>query len=225
MILLEGFVITTLDTAVRLNRYLIEEVWQELFGKYDVFADRAAESEVAQVLAAQAGATPTGSGGIPSAVATPAGAAPARPISTEGAFRAFLQVLRYYWVNSGIAVGLMLGFSVSASILQLWKIFGTSNQLLAAFVLGIGTIWLLRSGRKVWYVVVPALLMLVTTFASLVLLAFRFLPREEQGKAMGNAPLFVSDLILIVLTVYLVFCGFREVFALRRQQAAPTAAD
>ena len=36
MLLLEGFVITTLDTAVRLNRYLIEEVWQEFFGRFDV---------------------------------------------------------------------------------------------------------------------------------------------------------------------------------------------
>ncbi|MCE5336235.1 MAG: carbon starvation protein A, partial [Desulfobacteraceae bacterium] len=31
ILLVEGFVVTTLDTAVRLNRYLFEELWQVLF--------------------------------------------------------------------------------------------------------------------------------------------------------------------------------------------------
>jgi len=31
ILLVEGFVVTTLDTAVRLNRYLLEEVWQVIF--------------------------------------------------------------------------------------------------------------------------------------------------------------------------------------------------
>jgi carbon starvation protein len=33
ILLIEGFLITTLDTAVRLNRYLFEELWQVLWGK------------------------------------------------------------------------------------------------------------------------------------------------------------------------------------------------
>ena len=33
ILLVEGFVITTLDTAVRLNRYLFEELWQVIFKK------------------------------------------------------------------------------------------------------------------------------------------------------------------------------------------------
>jgi len=33
LLLLEGFVVTTLDTAVRLNRYLFEELWMMLFKK------------------------------------------------------------------------------------------------------------------------------------------------------------------------------------------------
>jgi carbon starvation protein len=159
MLLLEGFVITTLDTAVRLNRYLIEEVWQEFFGRYDA---------------------------------------------------------RFYWVSSGLAVGLMLWLAFSGSILQLWKIFGTANQLLAAFVLGIGAIWLLRNGRKVWYVVAPAAFMVVTTFASLVVLFGKFLPRGAAGARVGNPTLFGADLVLLVLTAYLVAAGIRELLALRR---------
>jgi carbon starvation protein len=198
MILLEGFVITTLDTAVRLNRYLIEEIWQELFGKYDVFAERAKLSELAQAPAPQ-----------PPASAT---------IPTSGGFRAFLKLLRHYWVNSGIAVGLMLYLSVSAGILQLWKLFGTSNQLLAGFVLGIGTVWLLRHGRKVWYIVAPALFMLLTTAASLIHLVFQYLPRVRNGQSLGNPTLFVADLLLMVLTAYLVVMGVREIASLLRRR-------
>ncbi len=33
MLMVEGFIVTTLDTAVRLNRYLLEELWTALFAK------------------------------------------------------------------------------------------------------------------------------------------------------------------------------------------------
>jgi carbon starvation protein len=203
LILLEGFVITTLDTAVRLARYLIEEVWTELFGKYDVFAAKASALERDRA-------------------ADPAAAPAGFALPTTGAFRSLLQFLNMYWVNSGLAVGLMLFFSVSSGILELWKIFATSNQLLATFVLGLGTIWLLRHGRKVWYIAVPALFMLATTSASLIQMVGRYLPGETVDAAgkvrkLGNPTLFAADLVLIGLTAYLVVCGVREVLRLRRQ--------
>ena len=186
MLLLEGFVITTLDTAVRLNRYLIEELWQECLGHFDVFA----------------------SGRL-----APAGAAVVRPVvATRGALRALLRGLHFYWVNSALAVGLMLWLAFSGGILQLWRIFGTANQLLAAFTLGLGAIWLLRNGRRIWYVVLPALFMLATTCASLVMLARKFMPGQAVG---GNVTLFAADLALMALTAYLVFAGAREFIARR----------
>ena len=45
MLLLEGFLVTTLDTAVRLTRYMIEEGWVMFFGRYDVFAQLAEASD------------------------------------------------------------------------------------------------------------------------------------------------------------------------------------
>jgi carbon starvation protein CstA len=215
-------VITTLDTAVRLNRYLIEELWQELFGRFDVFAARAknAMARAVQARGAAEGET-AGASGIPARVELPEDAA-AKAVPTSGLFRTFLRLLTFYWVNSGIAVGLMLWLSFSAGILQLWKVFGTANQLLAAFVLSLGTIWLLRNGRKVWYVVAPAVFMLSTTLASLVLLLIRYMPRTgADGAAAGNPTLFVSDLVLLVLTLYLVIMGAREL--LRLVHRAPVA--
>jgi carbon starvation protein len=183
MLLLEGFVITTLDTAVRLNRYLIEEVWQEFFRQFDIFAPRANLE-----------------------------APPARePISTTGMLRGGLSLLSHYWVNSGLAVALMLGLSFSGNILQLWRIFGTANQLLAAFALGIGAIWLLRNGRRAWYVMLPAAFMLATTVAGLVLLLQKFKPGLAlDGTHRGSVVLFAADLVLMLLSVYLAVVGIRE---------------
>jgi carbon starvation protein len=203
MLLLEGFVITTLDTAIRLNRYLIEEVWQEFFGRYDLFAARASRF---------ARHTPetAGSDGIPAGVELN-GNAVVQPLVTRGPFRALLTFLSYYWVNSGLAVALMLWLSFSGSILQLWKIFGTANQLLAAFALGIGAIWLLRQGRRTWFVTAPAAFMLATTATSLVLLVRKFMPGlAPDGKPVGNPTLLVADIVLMILTAYLAFTGIRE---------------
>ncbi len=226
LIMLEGFVITTLDTAVRLARYLIEEVWAELFGKYDIFSAKAAALECER---ASAPAEPAGAGGVVAAVPVASAPPAGRPIPTAGAFRGLLRFLNMYWVNSGIAVGLMLFFSVSSGILELWKIFATSNQLLATFVLGIGTIWLLRNGRKVWYIVLPALFMLATTSASLLTMVPKYFPKETvdaAGKIQkgGNVTLFTADLVLIGLTAYLVIYGIREVRSLLRRRSAAASA-
>ena len=214
MILLEGFLVTTLDTAVRLMRYLLEEVWREVFGRYDVFAAQ---------LAAPVVEAPAGSSGIPSAVAMDGATAVREPVPTTGAFNALLRFLRLYWVNSGIAVAVTLFFAFSGGILSLWPLFATSNQLLAALVLGLGAIWLLRRGRKAWYVVAPAAFMLATTGASLLTLIVKYTPHQEAGKDVGNTTLFVADGLLIVLTAYLLIAGISEAVSLLRHPSTPAA--
>jgi hypothetical protein len=66
--------------------------------------------------------------------------------------------------------------------------------------------------------------------ASLVLLLGRYLPRtvtDAAGKSVptGSTVLFVADLVLMVLTAYLVVVGVREVFRLlgARRTAGPLA--
>lgn len=181
MILLEGFLVTTLDAAIRLTRYLLEEIWQTLLGRYDVFAAGAG-------LAA-------GAPGGPASAAVP----------TRGLLRQALLMLRHYWVNSGLAVGLMLAFALTGGVTALWKIFATSNQLLAAMVLAIASLWLLRRGRKFWFALVPAACMLATTAASLILLLKGFL--AAPGK---NATLLVADVLIMAITVYLLIAGIAE---------------
>ena len=110
MILLEGFLITTLDTAVRLTRYLIEEIWRALFDSYDLFAEPVTADAVQQW--GEGEPVPAGTDGIPVALSSAEDApGPAFPTATTGAFRGLLRLLRHYWVNSGLAVGLMLLFA------------------------------------------------------------------------------------------------------------------
>jgi len=218
MVLLEGFLVTTLDTAIRLTRYLVEEIWRTLFGGFDVFA--------ASVASAQAGEewgtgeqSPAGAGGIPIA---PAGADAAPPpaiaVPTRGAFRGFLKLLRLYWVNSAIAVALTLAFALTGGVKALWGIFATSNQLLAAMVLSLAALWLLRRKRRVWFAFVPALAMLATTGASLVLMLRKFLAEPRKF-----ATLLTAEIVIIVITVYLLFAGIRAAVGHFRQGGARLA--
>jgi carbon starvation protein len=139
ILLIEGFVITSLDCAVRLNRYLFEELWGVLFKSPPAW-------------------------------------------------------LKSYYFNSALSVALMLLLASTNAYIIIWPIFGTANQLLAALTLIAVSAWLMIRGRNFWFTILPALFMLVTTLASLLLLLFtKYLPTS-------NWPLIVADLLLLVLS-------------------------
>ena len=206
MVLLEGFLVTTLDTAIRLTRYLLEEIWRTLFGAYDVFSAPVAGAEPAW---RKGEAVPVGAGGLPPApAAADQPAAPPAPIATAGIGRWSLKLLRQYWLNSGLAVALTLAFALTGGVKALWGIFATSNQLLAALVLSLAALWLLRQGRRLWFAFIPAVAMLATTGASLILLLRKYLAAPAE-----NATLLTADIVIIVITVYLLAIGFKAVAA------------
>ena len=168
MLILEGFIITTLDAAVRFNRYLFEELWATLFQEPP-------------------------------------------------------KILKHYWTNSGLAVVLMLLFAFNNSVLSLWTLFASSNQLLAALVLGVVTFWMVKHGLKYFYTLIPAVVMLATTVTMLVLELNRFL--HMPGR-VPPAPvpwdLVVADVAIIGITVGLVAMslkGIAEIVRGRREVA------
>lgn len=77
-----------------------------------------------------------------------------------------------------------------------WTLFGTSNQLLAALTLVAVSIWLWKTGRPVWFALVPALLMLVTTFVALAM-NFRTFITEYGRTGVGSA--LTNAIIIVVL--------------------------
>ena len=143
ILLVEGFVITTLDAAVRLNRYLFEELWAILFKN------------------------------------TP-------------------KLMKHYWFNAAISVAVMWLLAHSNAFSALWPIFGTANQLLAALALLAISSWLLLRKKKNAFTLIPAIFMLLTTLASLLILLGNYI----RGK---NYFLILADLLLLFLSAGVVW--------------------
>jgi carbon starvation protein len=139
LLMVEGFVLDTLDVSIRLNRYLLEEIRATVFGARLTF---------------------------------------------PGSF----------WLDSGISVGLMLALAFTGTAESLWPIFGTGNQLLASLSLLTITIWMYRHRRPIVFVLVPAVLVGVTTMGSLVYLLF-----SKYLKVPSQYPLAVTDVVFIIL--------------------------
>jgi len=164
ILMVEGFVVTTLDSAVRLSRFLIEEFWSFV---YD-------------------------------------GAVPA--------------ILRRPLVNAAIAVGLMVGFSISGTVRQMWPVFGAGNQLMAALALTTVSVWLAQRARRTLFALLPAGFMIVTTMAALWILA--------RNNLQGVNPLLgIAAAVLLALSVGVVIVGASRFARAIQQQAGELTSE
>lgn len=162
ILMVEGFVVTTLDTAVRLNRYLFEELWGIIFKK------------------------------VPSL------------------FKKFI-------FNSALAVILMWVLAYFNTFAALWPIFGTANQLLAALSLIAISTWLYLRGRKNLITLIPAIFMILTTTASLLILLFtKYIPTL-------NPTLLVADVLLLLLSLGVVYLSIKTMMRLIKENKTKKA--
>ena len=159
ILLVEGFVITTLDTAVRLNRYLFEELWQVIFKN------------------------------VP-------------------------KIMKSYLFNALLCVVLMFLLAYNNAFLVIWPIFGSANQLLASLALIAVSVWLVKRGKNIWFTVIPAIFMMVTTLYSLVVLLLeKYLPKQ-------NIMLSVADVLLIILSIGVIAMAYKKWRELRKTATA-----
>jgi carbon starvation protein len=227
MLLLEGFIITTLDTAVRLTRYLLEELWATLFSDVDVFAE-AANREAARAagpagprretpaLQASGDLNPAGGAGLDVHPQIPHARRSGKLLVTSGLTRGVYRVLQNYWFNSAGVVVLMLALALSPASAALWPIFGSGNQLLAALALLVVSAWLAKAGRPVWYTAVPCVFIMVTTLTMLVTLLVRdYIPHWQT-----KWPLLCFDIVILVLTAMILGSAARAGLGVRGRQAA-----
>ncbi len=192
MLLLEGFLVTTLDTAIRLMRYMIEEGWSTFFAKYDVFSEGTnlqgelpQREELTEV---------AGTGGMHlDAIEQQSKNTGLRPIESTGLMRSFLQLLNQYWFNAGLAVLLMVLLGLGGGYKKLWILFGASNQLLASLALLICSTWLLKRGRTIKFTLIPATFMLATSTYALI----KILVEQYHAE---NWMLFYTDIFVLSLT-------------------------
>jgi carbon starvation protein len=84
----------------------------------------------------------------------------------------------------------------AGSFKTFWIIFGTSNQLLASLTLVGVSVWLWRTGRPVWFALLPAVFMIITTATALVMNFRNFLAKYQ---ALPQGALLVNMCIAAVL--------------------------
>lgn len=136
---LNAFILTTLDTATRIGRYLTAEI----FGIKNMYA-----------------ATGT--------------------VVVAGAALALTGQWKY-----------------------LWPAFGTSNQLIAALALLVGSCWLLHRGRPFLYTLIPACIMLVTTLAAFVYQLYGAVTRVGEDGA-PDPDLFIATVVVVLIVLAMV---------------------
>lgn len=95
--------------------------------------------------------------------------------------------------------------------LALWRLFGTTNQLLAGLALLVVTLYLAQRGRNAWFTGVPMVFMLVTTLTAMV----SNLRDYWRQWGSGGGPLFVVGAILLILAIWLVVEAVVAFFKLR----------
>ena len=110
MLMLNTFVLTSLDTSTRLARFLLGEF----------------------------------------------GVGPARVLSNR-------------WVSTALTIAAASAFGLSGSYQKIWPVFGASNQLIAALALLVVTAWFFSQKLPRLYTLIPAVFMLITTLAALIL--------------------------------------------------------
>jgi carbon starvation protein len=120
--------------------------------------------------------------------------------------------LMHHWFNSALSVGLMFLLAYHNTVATIWTIFGTANQLLASMTLMVISFWLLHDGRRVWYTLVPACFMMITTFTMLIMLMIK---RHLPGH---NVSLIVADSVLLGLAVGMICKLVATVIVLKRSR-------
>jgi carbon starvation protein len=81
--------------------------------------------------------------------------------------------------------------------LALWPIFGATNQLLAALALLVITVWLVKSNRSAWITALPMLFMLTITAYAIALLIKGF-------AAESNLLLLTISVLMLILQLWII---------------------
>ena len=134
-----------------------------------------------------------------------------------------LRLLDNRHVSSALAV-LVIAFFAFYEIggrpagLALWRLFGTTNQLLAGLALLAVTLYLVKRGRNPWFTGLPMLFMLASTVVAMLSNLGAFWRQRGEG---GGA-LFVVGLVLLMLAAWLVIESLAALVRARRGEPMET---
>ena len=161
-VLVISFAATTLDTATRIQRFILNEFGKAT--KFEILSNRYIATLIAIIPA----------------------------------------VLMAFWniTDPGSGVIRQAGW-------VLWPIFGASNQMLAALTLMVLTLYYWQKKKPFLPLLIPMLVIMVVTLSALLANAVKF-----YGV---NGILFILNLILITLILWMIYEGFNKVLEIRRK--------
>jgi carbon starvation protein len=121
------------------------------------------------------------------------------------------------WFNSAFSVVLMVLVAWGEGWKSIWPLFGSANQLLAALTLIAVSVWLHRAGKKTWFTIVPAAVMIATTIAALgYKLVTDYIPNQ-------SLLLMATDILLLALSMGVLLMSLKKFLPIRA--ASPTSSS
>jgi len=178
-----SFAATTLDSATRLQRYVIAEL---------AGASELAGCEVEDTQPS----TQTPVGPIRSLIINRFGA------TTIATLTALTLALSDAPTKGFASAGL--------GGLALWPIFGATNQLLAALALLVITVWLVKSKRHAWITAIPMLFMLTITGYAIALLIRGFAGESNQFLLVISLLMLILQIWIVIEAIALAFVHKKE---------------
>ena len=95
--------------------------------------------------------------------------------------------------------------AITNSYETLWKLFGSSNQLIASISLIAVSCFFISRKRNVKFILIPAVFVLLTTLSALIYLIFR----TNGYLAQGNFVLTSISLVMVIFGIFVSFEGFK----------------
>lgn len=152
MLILNAFILTTLDTATRIGRYLTQELFR----------------------------------------------------------------VKNRYLSTVVVIALSGWLGLSGEWNEIWPIFGSANQLIAALTLIVITSWFLSTGKKIRYTFIPTVFMLTTTIGALIVKIIQYYKEKSHILA-------VIAVVLLILAGFILYEAIQSVRITRRQRRAHCA--
>ena len=104
---------------------------------------------------------------------------------------------------------------------NIWPLFGSANQLLAALVLIALAVFLKTTGRTGWTLYIPMFVMLAVTFTALIQKTIALVSNIAGGQAtfLVDGLQFIVAILLMVLGVLVAFSCLKKLLTAKKQEA------